>query len=206
MQRRSREGDTVLVQDVFSSLTQHLQELASPDSCECFAAAAKLIASAERVFCLGLRSSFSVAYIFHYVQSLFGTASVLVDGAGGTGIDVLRTSGAADVMLAITVNPYNRYTVRAARYARERGMRIVAVTDSEMSPLAALADETLIVRTETPSFFHTMAVAFAAVECLAALVAARRGARTLAAIAASEKHLAAFDVFLVASQKRRSQS
>ncbi len=206
LQRRDTEGDAALVHDVLSSLAHHLQALTSAESIERFTAAAKLIAGAERVFCLGLRSSFAVAYIFHYVRSLFGASSVLVDGAGGTGVDLLRTIGSADVMLAISVKPYTRHTVHAARYSRARGVRIVAVTDSEMSPLAALAEETLIVRTETPSFFHTMAPAFAAVECLAALVAARRGSQTLAAIAASEKQLAAFDTFMVRSRNRRSRS
>jgi len=206
LQRRDTEGDAALVHDVLSSLAHHLQALTSAESIERFTAAAKLIAGAERVFCLGLRSSFAVAYIFHYVRSLFGASSVLVDGAGGTGVDLLRTIGSADVMLAISVKPYTRHTVHAARYSRARGVRIVAVTDSEMSPLAALAEETLIVRTETPSFFHTMAPAFAAVECLAALVAARRGAQTLAAIAASEKQLAAFDTFMVRPRNRRSRS
>ncbi|TMJ47648.1 MAG: MurR/RpiR family transcriptional regulator [Alphaproteobacteria bacterium] len=206
LQRRDTEGDAALVHDVLSSLAHHLQALTSAESIERFTAAAKLIAGAERVFCLGLRSSFAVAYIFHYVRSLFGASSVLVDGAGGTGVDLLRTIGSADVMLAISVKPYTRHTVHAARYSRARGVRIVAVTDSEMSPLAALAEETLIVRTETPSFFHTMAPAFAAVECLAALVAARRGSQTLAAIAASEKQLAAFDTFMVRPRNRRSRS
>ena len=206
LQRRDTEGDAALVHDVLSSLAHHLQALTSAESIERFTAAAKLIAGAERVFCLGLRSSFAVAYIFHYVRSLFGASSVLVDGAGGTGVDLLRTIGSADVMLAISVKPYTRHTVHAARYSRARGVSIVAVTDSEMSPLAALAEETLIVRTETPSFFHTMAPAFAAVECLAALVAARRGSQTLAAIAASEKQLTAFDTFMVRPRNRRSRS
>jgi DNA-binding MurR/RpiR family transcriptional regulator len=206
LQRRDTEGDAALAHDVLSSLARHLQALTSPESIERFTAAAKLIAGAERVFCLGLRSSFAVAYIFHYVRSLFGASSVLIDGAGGTGVDLLRTIGSADVMLAISVKPYTRHTVHAARYSRARGVKIVAVTDSEMSPLAALADETLIVRTETPSFFHTMAPAFATVECLAALVAARRGSQTLAAVAASEKQFAAFDTFMARSRNRRSRS
>jgi len=204
VQRRASEGDDALIQDSFASLAHHLQALAAPGSVARLSAAAELIAGAERVFCLGLRSSFSIAYIFHYVQSLFGTASVLVDAAGGTGIDVLRTIRPTDVKLAVAVRPYNRYTVDAARYARRQGMRIVAVTDSEVSPVAALSDETLIVGTETPSFFYTMTPAFAAVECLAALVAARQGERTLASIAASEQQLRDFDAFLGEPKKRRS--
>ena len=100
------------------------------------------------MFCLGRRSSFSVAYIFHYVRSLFGEASVLIDSAGTTGVDSLRSITKADVLLAITVSPYVRETVETARYAKSRGARIIAITDSDLSPLANLADQTIIVRTD----------------------------------------------------------
>jgi DNA-binding MurR/RpiR family transcriptional regulator len=203
LERRDAEGDAALVQDTFASAASHLQALAHPSAIERFTAAAERIAGADRVFCLGLRSSFAVAYVFHYVRSLFGSASVLVDGAGGAGVDVLRTIGRDDVMLAISVRPYTAQTIKAARHAKACGARVVAVTDSELSPLAALADEVVLVGTETPSFFHTMAPAFAAVECLAALVAARRGAAALAALKASEDQLAAFDTYLVQRKQRK---
>ena len=201
--RRDSEGDLALVQDIFASLTQHLQELSLPAAVDRFTAAADRIASANRVFCLGLRSSFSVAYIFHYVRSLFGASSVLVDGSGGSGVDVLRTIGGRDVLLAISVKPYVQHTIEAAKYAKGRGARVIAVTDSEISPLAAIADEALLVRTNTPSFFHTMAPAFAAVECLAALVAARRGKETLAALDESERQLTAFGTYMMPRAKGR---
>src|SRR6185312_16329327 len=180
--RRDSEGDAALVQDIFASLTQHLTGLSSPGAVERFTAAANRIARADRVFCLGLRSAFSVVYIFHYVRSLFGSNSVLVDGSGGIGADMLRGIGKNDVLLAVSVRRYVRQTIDAVKYAKDRRARIVAITDSELSPLTALADEAILVRTETPSFFHTMSPAFAAVECLAALVAARRGRETLAAL------------------------
>jgi len=201
LHRRDVEGDAALVQDIFSALARHLQGLSSPSTIKRFTKAAERIAAADRVFCLGLRSTFSVAYIFHYVRSLFGATSVLVDGAGGTGIDVLRTIGRGDVLLAVTVRPYTRQTVKAARYASDKRASIIAVTDSELSPLASIADETLIVGTETPSFFHSMAPAFAAVECLAALVAARRGSDTLKSLARSEAQLAAFDTYVLPHRK-----
>jgi DNA-binding MurR/RpiR family transcriptional regulator len=206
LHRRDVEGDAALVQDIFSALSRHLQELSSPSATRRFTKAAERIAGADRVFCLGLRSTFSVAYIFHYVRSLFGATSVLVDGAGGTGIDVLRTIGRGDVLLAVTVRPYTRQTVKAARYASGRRASIIAVTDSELSPLASIADETLIVGTETPSFFHSMAPAFAAVECLAALVAARQGSDTLKSLARSEAQLAAFDTYVLPHRKASAPS
>jgi DNA-binding MurR/RpiR family transcriptional regulator len=200
--RREAEGDAALVQDIFSSLSQHMQMLSSPDAMARFGAAAEMIAGAERVFCVGQRSGYSVAYIFYYVRSLFGSASILVDGPGATGVDSLRSIGKSDVMVAITVDPYVRGTVDTARYAKSRGARIVAITDSDLSPLAAFADRTILVRTETPSFFHTMAPAFAAVECLAALVAARRGDETLAALAEAENQLAVLNTYVKARKPR----
>jgi DNA-binding MurR/RpiR family transcriptional regulator len=201
--RRDTEGDAALVQDIFASLKLHAQTLSSPRAIERFTAAADIIAAADRVFCLGLRSSFSVAYIFHYVRSLFGSSSVLVDGSGGSGIDVLRTVSGADILLAVSVKPYAAHTVEAASFAKARGAGVVALTDSEMSPLAAFADEIILVGTDTPSFFHTMAPACAAAECLAALVAARRGPETLAALDESERQLAAFGTYLIQRSKRR---
>lgn len=203
LDRRDSEGDAALVQDIFASLTRHLQTLSLAEASERFTAAADLIASADRVFCLGLRSSFAVAFIFHYVRSLFGSNSVLVDGSGGRDIDALRAIKRGDALLAVSVNRYVRHTIEATKFAKDRGARIVAVTDSELSPLVALADEAILVRTETPSFFHTMAPAFAAVECLAALVAARRGPETLAALDESERQLAAFGTYVLPRAKGR---
>ena len=201
--RRESEGDAALVQDIFASLSQHLQGLSLPDAIDRFTVAADILASADRVFCLGLRSSFSVAYIFHYVRSLFGANSVLVDGSGGSGVDVLRTISGADALFVISVKPYVSHTIEATKFVKTRDTRIVALTDSEISPLASLADEYILVRTETPSFFHTMTPAFAAVECLAALIAARRGRKALMALDESEQQLAAFGTYLLPRSKGR---
>jgi DNA-binding MurR/RpiR family transcriptional regulator len=206
LQRRDSEGDAALIQDIFSSLSRHLQELSKPVMVDRFRAAADIIAKSRRVFCLGLRSTFSVAYSFHYARALFGAESVLVDGPGGIATDALRTIGPADVLLAISVKPYTRQTLQAVRYADKRGARVIAVTDSEVSPLAMLARETLVVDIETPSFFHTMAPAFAAIECLTALVAARRGSETLKSLAASEAQLEAFDTYVMTTKKRTKRS
>jgi DNA-binding MurR/RpiR family transcriptional regulator len=206
LQRRDSEGDEALIQDILSSLTRHLQQLSTPSATKRLRSAAEIIAKSKRVFCLGLRSTFSVAYSFHYARTLFGADSVLVDGPGGIATDALRTIGPADVLLAISVKPYTRQTLQAVRYAGERGARVIAITDSEVSPLATLSRELLIVGTETPSFFHTMAPAFAAIECLTALVAARRGSQTVKSLAASEQQLEAFDTYVMTTKKRAKKS
>ena len=203
--RRDTEGDAALIQDTFAALIQHFQALSDVNAIERFTAAADQLASANRVFCLGFRAAFPVAFMLHYARSLFGSSSILADGAGATAVDALRAIEPGDALLAISVRPYTRLTVQAAQFARERGATVVALTDSKMSPLAKVAKELVLVRTDTPSFINSMTPAFAAAECLAALVAARTGHEALAALSKSGKQLAAFKTHLLPNKGRPVQ-
>jgi DNA-binding MurR/RpiR family transcriptional regulator len=205
LDRHGAEGGSALAQDVFAALAEHIRALREPDSVGRLEAAAAALSSARTVYCFGLRSAFPASYMLDYVQALIGAASVLCDAAGGRGVDALRRIGPGDALFAISVAPYTRLTLEAAAYAKARGARIVALTDSLHGPLAALADAAVLVRTQTPSFFHSMTPAFAAVECLAALITARQGKPALDAIAASQGQLDAFATYETPRRpKRRS--
>jgi len=113
----------------------------------------------------------------------------LLDAPGGTGSDALRDAQKSDALLAINVKPYTRTTVEVTRHVARRGVSVVAITDSAVSPLARVARATILVPTESPSFFHTMTPAFAVVETLAALVAAAGGERALTAVSEIEDQM-----------------
>lgn len=189
-------GERALAADMALSLSRELARLAEPATLERLADAANRLHQARRIYCLGLRACHGAAWHFHYMLSLLGDKTVMLDDAGGTGLDALRDAGAGDVLLAASVKPYARATVEAARYAATEGVPVVALTDSEVSPLAQVASAVIIVATESPSFFHTMTPLLAVAEILAALVAGRSGQKALDALARTEAQLAAFGVHL----------
>ncbi|WP_026616936.1 MurR/RpiR family transcriptional regulator [Ensifer aridi] len=201
--RREIEGDGVLIGDTVKALNCHLSRLAQPAAIAALAAAADILVEARKIFCIGRRSSFPVAYLMHYVGSLLGSPTVLIDGIGGASDDVLRFVGPEDALLAVTVSPYTRFTAQAAEFAVSRGAKLVALTDSDLSPIAKLSETVIRVRTEMPSYFHTITPAFAAVECLLELVAARLGSCALKSLAASEEHLAEFDTYVLQIPRMR---
>ena len=94
-----------------------------------------------------------------------------------------------DALLAISVKPYTRATVEVTRHAAHRGVSIVAITDSAVSPLARAARAAILVPTESRSFFHTMTPAFAVAETLAALLAAAGGEGALTAVREIEEQM-----------------
>ena len=189
-------GERALAAEMATMLSRQIAALAEPAALDRLADAASRLHEARRVYCLGLRSCHAAAWHFHYMLSLLGDKTVMLDDAGGTGLDAIRDAGTADALLVASVEPYARATIEGARYAADRGVPVVALTDSQVSPLAQIAANTILVATGSPSFFHTMTPLLAVAEILAALVAGRGGAKALAALEHTEAQLSAFGVHL----------
>jgi DNA-binding MurR/RpiR family transcriptional regulator len=189
-------GDKALAAEMLNSIGKQIERLAGPDRLDRLVAAARVLASARRIYCLGLRSSHSVAWHLHYVLSLVGERSTHIDGIAATGADVLARATSRDVLLVASVLPYTRLTVELAEYAVEQGMAVVAITDSEVAPLAQIAQHAVIVATDSPSFFHAMSPAFVVAEILGAIIAGRGGDDALATLRHTDEHLAALGTHL----------
>jgi DNA-binding MurR/RpiR family transcriptional regulator len=190
------KGDKALAADMLRSIAKQIEQLAATANLERVVTAARALASARRIYCLGLRSSHSVAWHLHYVLSLVGDRSIHIDGIGATGPDALARATKGDVLLVASVMPYTRLTIELAEYAAGQGMVIIAITDSEVAPLAQIAQHVVIVPTESPSFFHAMSPAFAVAEVLGAVIAGRGGDEALASLRHSDGHLAALNTHL----------
>ena len=189
-------GEQALAAEMAASLSRQIAALAEPAALDRLAEAATRLHAARHVYCLGLRSCHAAAWHFHYMLSLLGDRAVMLDDVGGTGLDAIRDAGPADVLLAASVEPYARATIDAARYAAGRGVPVVALTDSEVSPLVPLAADAILVATDSPSFLPTVTPLLAVAEILAALVAGRGGAEAMASLENTEAQLSAFGVHL----------
>jgi DNA-binding MurR/RpiR family transcriptional regulator len=203
--RRELDGDEALTSDILAGLSGHLRAMSDAKSLRAISEAADIIAGRDRLYCIGARSIFVGAYLGAYLLALVGEKTVLVDAPGEIGFDRLREIGRRDAVLALSIEPYVAATADAVAFGRERGAAIIAVTDSPVAAIARHAATCVIVPTATASFLQTVAPALIAVECIAALVAARRGKRALAAIADTESHLDRFGIYLPARTKARKR-
>ncbi|MCW0234886.1 MAG: MurR/RpiR family transcriptional regulator [Ferrovibrio sp.] len=200
---QQQSGDGALAAQIGWTMADHIAGSHDEAGIAALIAAAALIEGARRVYFLGLRSCHAVAFHAHYVHGLFRDNGVLLDGAGDTGFDALRHAGTKDVLLVVSVAPYTTAAVERAAYAAKHGVAVVAITDSRVSPVAAIARNCTLVPTETPSFFHAITPAFSVAETLIALVAARGGEQALSAIRNAEHQLDAFSTYWSRRPQRR---
>jgi len=195
------KGDHALAADMLTGIAAHVEALSQPATMDRLVDAARRIDGARRIYCLGLRSSHSVAWHLHYILSLAGKQAMMLDVIGGIGVDVLGSATADDVLVAVSVLPYTRQTVEITHYAQSCGVPVVAITDSPVAPLAQSAAVTVVVPTDSPSFLHTMSPALVVAEILGALVAGRSGEAASAALARVDRQSARLNIHLQAKAK-----
>jgi DNA-binding MurR/RpiR family transcriptional regulator len=197
-------GDTSdLARTMLQGLSLQITRLSEPQSLARLSAIADQLFKARRVYVLGLRSCHSVAWHFHYVMTLLGDKTVHLDGPAGTGGDALMRATSEDALLVISINPYALQTLELAEIAREKSMAIVAITDSEVSPLVSIADHTAFVSTESQTFFHTLTPALAISEVLCGLLANRDRAHSVEALTNADRYLQSLNIYSTTIPRRK---
>ena len=151
--------------------------------------AARLLRRAKHVHVAGFRSCYAVAFGLVYGYRLFRPTVSLLSGEGGTLEMQLRSIGHDSATVVISFAPYSVEAARVAEAALENGSRLVAITDSAVSPIALNADQVLIFSHESPSFFPSLLAATAIAESLVAQLLALEGAHAVEELEAAERAL-----------------
>ncbi len=207
-QRKTENNFSHLYDDLQAASSENIAEAFSGNSQEELLAFCDTLLAANHIYVLGLRGSFPVAFAFHYGYGMFRRNATLLDGQAGTFADHLRALQDEDVVLAIGFSPYTASTVRTLDYTLEKGVRLLTLTDSAVSPLAEKAHQTLLVPHDSPSFYQSFVAPLAMAEALVAFMAAQGGEGVLADIEASENQLSNFEAYWEGStiRKRRPRT
>lgn len=150
---------------------------------------ADYIIAADRRFVLASGASFGQGVSFQYVCRMALPDISLVNGFGIRAIDEIASVRKGDVVVAISTAPYSSRTVEAAIYAKRRNAKIVAVTDRRTSPVAQLAEASIIIKTTGPHYFPSMISLNATLEILSAVIMVKQGAEAVANISEFESDM-----------------
>ena len=151
--------------------------------------AVRLLDEAKQVYICGFRASFPIAWSLFYVYRLFSRQVSLIDGLASNIEVFTREINAEDCLLLTSFSPYSRESLDVLNAARQAGARIIAITDSPVSPLAQAADCTLLFSLSSPSFFPSIVSGMGVAECLLAMLVARHGREAVNKIESAERYL-----------------
>ncbi len=131
-----------------------------------FKNAIDLILKAKHIYILGLRSSsFLAGYLGFYLNFLIKDSKVIVEGANDV-FEQLLNADSDDVIIGISYPRYSRRTLEAIDFSKEKGCKIISITDSLASPAAREAHISLIASSEMLSFVDSLVAPMSLINAL----------------------------------------
>lgn len=163
-------------------LHEHLQiaisnlgAAASNNDAAVFDAVIGRLLGARRIYILGFGNSAYMAGLAaaNLVPFCDDATAISMEGGNENAAYRLAAITERDVLLTISLPRYSLDTLQLARFARERGACVLAITDSPASPLVEIAEYSLFAHAEHPVLISSNTAVLALIEALVAGVMAR---------------------------------
>lgn len=160
---RAGSGSQAWLRDLALRDIASLEELLDQVTENDIEAAAAMLEGAKTIYLIGQLRSAPVVELLRYVLTMLGQRTVLLDASGGLATHMARTMGPGDLLLAVSFRFYAVEVVNVVEEAHARGVPILAISDSTLSPLAKNASLLFAV----PEHEYTFSRSLAAPMCLA---------------------------------------
>lgn len=166
-------GSTLLDQAIDRDLRnlQETRRLLRPEDVQ---RAVDLIVAARQVCVTGIRSTHGVAAALTLGLNKVQGNALLLGSPDDALSEQMVSMSPDDVLVAISFPRYSTRPLDAARYAHQRGIKVVAITDSLISPLARLADVVLLCAYEGLGVQNSLTAPLSLVQAMVDMVAAAR--------------------------------
>lgn len=169
-------GDDVL-DKVMSMDIEKIRQTISKTSRENFNKAVNTILSAENIYIVGSGSASALAgFISLYFNMMFDKVRLIQSATASEMFEQIMRIGKQDVIIGISFPRYSKKSVKAMKFAKNSGAKVIAITDSEFSPLAENADTVLMASSNMASFVDSLAAPLSLVNALIVALGLKRRA------------------------------
>jgi len=168
-------GETDVIDAAMTADIEMIRATRELISREAFSASVDALHNAKRIYVLGVRSCASLAgFAAFYLNLVYDEVRLVNTTSMSEIFEQLCRITQDDVCIAISFPRYSRQTVNALRYAAGQGAQVIAITDSEDSPLAPLATQLLLAKSNMVSFLDSLTAPLSLINALIAAAAQRK--------------------------------
>ena len=136
----NRIDASYILEEFSSGNASSMNNMTHHFSLEMLNKAVDLLENAQNIYLIGLRRAYPISSYFAYSLRHLNKTTHLIDGGGGMLVEQASNIRKNDVIIATTFSPYAKETLNVSEYALKAGAKVIAITDSKISPLAALAE------------------------------------------------------------------
>ncbi|MFZ2102432.1 MAG: MurR/RpiR family transcriptional regulator [Oricola sp.] len=169
--------ESALLNGFLTAARQSIDSLSEHINPADFARCVSILAEADTIYLVAKRRAYPLAAHMGYAFGKLKIRSVMVDSANGIDPEIVQMATPRDAVIACSFSPYAPASVEQAQAFTARGVPLVAITDSALSPLAANARHWLEVSEHDFAGFRSLSAGMALVMALPVAIAERRRLR-----------------------------
>lgn len=130
----------------------------------------KELIDAKTIYILGLRSSFSIAFYCAAVLGQIRENVRLIRSEGDLAPEEVLSAKSGEICLVFSFSRYTQRTIDIASWMHKQGVKILAVSDQALSPIANVSDLTLTCEVKGLTFKNSLVAPFCLVNYFVAAV------------------------------------
>ena len=161
-----------------------------------FNQAVAAIANAKRIYVLGVRSASVLAnFISFYFRFMFDNLVSVDTSSISEVFEQIVHISADDVFIGLSFPRYSKRTINAMQYAKDHGAKVVAITDSKVSPLTKIADVSLLAKSDMASFVDSLVAPLSLVNALIVAISREKAVHLESSLNRLESIWEEYDVY-----------
>ena len=161
-----------------------------------FNQAVAAIANAKRIYVLGVRSASVLAnFISFYFRFMFDNLVSVDTSSISEVFEQIVHISADDVFIGLSFPRYSKRTIKAMQYAKDQGAKVVAITDSKVSPLTKIADVSLLAKSDMASFVDSLVAPLSLVTALIVAISREKAVHLESSLNRLESIWEEYDVY-----------
>ncbi|MCY7387165.1 MAG: MurR/RpiR family transcriptional regulator [Burkholderiales bacterium] len=138
-QEHAKDSPSAVLREFVNESIANLNHLGDHITVKTLEDAINVIAGADRIHVLAQRRAFPVACYLTYALSQMELPVSLMDGVGGMVRDQALGIREGDVLIAVSFRNYSPDVIALAAECKKRGVAVIVITDSTVSPLQRYA-------------------------------------------------------------------
>jgi len=175
---------------------ENIHKITNGISNELFEKAVEKLSSAKSIYLLGLRSSYALAFYLAFNLRFFLKSVTLIKPGIGDIPEQVLSAANGDVLVALSFKRFTRDVVNIVEKIKRKKTYIMAITNSHLSPIAQLADMSLAVETEIPTYIESFTAPMSLLNAIITAVALKKKKQALPALTKLEAELEEFGTYI----------
>ncbi|MGZ2379427.1 MurR/RpiR family transcriptional regulator [Rhizobium brockwellii] len=168
------DEDANLLSGFIAAANQSVNRLAATVQSDTFTKAVNILANAETIYLIAKRRSYPLTAHMTYAFSKLNIRHQIVASPNGVDPEMVQFATPKDAAIAASFSPYAADSLSQSQELADRGVPVIAITDSAFSPLAACATHWFEVAEADFAGFRSLSASMALTMALPVAIAERR--------------------------------